>query len=142
LFLQWHWYVSTDDGRDPSQLLFTENDTNFNRVWGTDNTTPYVKDAFHRHIINGEKGAVNPDQHGTKCCAVFQEQILPGKTFIVNVRFSERDNRSPFVDFETIMSDRRTECDDFYEHVHRKGSASILLFIFRNYAAKFVENLQ
>lgn len=51
------------------ELLFTENDTNVNVLYDQKNAQPYVKDGFHRHIVNGEKGAVNPAQKGTKCAA-------------------------------------------------------------------------
>ncbi len=53
------------------EMLFTENDTNFELMYGQKNKQPYVKDAFHRHIVDGERGAVNPAQKGTKCAAWF-----------------------------------------------------------------------
>lgn len=51
------------------QLMFTENDTNYERLYEQENPQPYVKDAFHRYIVDGEKGAINPNQTGTKCAA-------------------------------------------------------------------------
>lgn len=56
---------------DP-EMIFTENDTNFKELYKGKNPTPYVKDAFHRHIVDGEKGAVNPAQTGTKSAAWFK----------------------------------------------------------------------
>lgn len=56
---------------DP-EMIFTENDTNFKELYKGENPTPYVKDAFHRHIVDGEKGAVNPAQTGTKSAAWFK----------------------------------------------------------------------
>jgi hypothetical protein len=53
------------------KMLFTENDTNFKALYDQENKQPYVKDAFHRYIVNGEKEAVNPAQTGTKACAWF-----------------------------------------------------------------------
>lgn len=55
---------------DP-EMLFTENDTNFEVLYGQKNKQPYVKDAFHRHIVDKEKGAVNPAMRGTKFGASF-----------------------------------------------------------------------
>ncbi len=49
-----------------AQTLYTENESNAQRLWNVPNATPYVKDAFHRRIVNGEKDAVNPDATGTK----------------------------------------------------------------------------
>lgn len=66
---------------DP-KMIFTENDTNFEKLYDGENTTPYVKDAFHRHVVEGEKEAVNPAQKGTKCAAWFPFNedggVLPG----------------------------------------------------------------
>lgn len=65
------------------ELLFTDNDTNLDFLYGQKNTTPYVKDAFHRHIVNREQGAVNPEQTGTKFAAwyPFNESggVAPGE---------------------------------------------------------------
>lgn len=51
------------------QLMFTENDTNTELLYEQPNEQPYVKDAFHRYIVGGEKEAINPAQTGTKCAA-------------------------------------------------------------------------
>src|SRR6202140_2526067 len=51
------------------EMLFTENETNFQRVFGFENATPYVKDSFHDYLLHGHKEAVNPAQTGTKCAA-------------------------------------------------------------------------
>jgi len=64
--------VLGEEGADViPEMLFTNNDTNFELLYGGNNETPYVKDAFHRYIVDGEKAAVNPDQTGTKCAAWF-----------------------------------------------------------------------
>jgi len=52
--------------RKPAQLLFTENESNSDKLWGQPNKSPYVKDAFHRAIIDGESQAVNPARLGSK----------------------------------------------------------------------------
>ncbi|MBI3575718.1 MAG: glucosidase, partial [Gammaproteobacteria bacterium] len=56
-------------GRQAAELLFTENETNNERLWNAPNVTPYVKDAFHRRVIHNEVAAVNPDREGTKFSA-------------------------------------------------------------------------
>src|SRR5438874_2000460 len=72
------------DGDAP--LLFTENDTNAERLYGTGNPTPYVKDAFHRFVVDGEKTAVNPAERGTKACARYALMIPAGETVTVRAR--------------------------------------------------------
>jgi hypothetical protein len=54
------------------EMLFTENDTNFELLYNQENKQPYVKDAFHRYIVEGEKEAINPNNVGTKCAAWFK----------------------------------------------------------------------
>lgn len=65
------------------EMLFTENDTNFELLYEGKNKVPYVKDAFHRHVVGKEKGAINPAQKGTKCAAWYQFTddggVLPGE---------------------------------------------------------------
>jgi hypothetical protein len=56
-------------GRNPAQLLFTENDSNSEKLWGQPNKSPYVKDAFHRAVIEDEQQAVNPSKQGSKAKA-------------------------------------------------------------------------
>ena len=34
------------------ELLFTENETNAERLFDSPNRTPYVKDAFHEYIVH------------------------------------------------------------------------------------------
>ncbi len=63
--------VGTSGDDVEPELLFTENDTNYELLYKGKNEQPYVKDAFHRHIVDGEKAAINPAQKGTKCAASF-----------------------------------------------------------------------
>jgi hypothetical protein len=66
----------TVDGDAP--LLFTENETNTERLYGVPNRTPYVKDDFHEAVVHGRAGAVNPAQAGSKTAAHFQAVVPPG----------------------------------------------------------------
>ncbi len=64
------------DGEIPP-LLFTENETNLERLYGTPNAGPYVKDAFHEHVIRGKADAVNPARRGTKAAAHYLLDVPP-----------------------------------------------------------------
>lgn len=72
-----YFLLSPSPGVGPSgedvqpEMLFTENDTNYKLLYAGENEQPYVKDAFHRHIVDGEKAAVTPRKRGTKCAAWF-----------------------------------------------------------------------
>jgi hypothetical protein len=76
------------------EMLFTENDTNHELLYKIKNKQPYVKDAFHRHIVDGEKGAVSPAQTGTKFAASFPFTeaggVKPGECAVVRFRFSRK----------------------------------------------------
>jgi hypothetical protein len=105
----------------PAQLLFTENETNFQRLFGTPNASPFVKDAFHAYVVDGRREAVNPAQHGTKAAAHYQLRIDAGQSARVRLRFTDQawaDHADPLGDtFEQIFARRRVEADEFYATV-------------------------
>ena len=71
------------------ELLFTENETNTERLAGLPNHTPYVKDAFHAYLVDGRSDAVNPAGTGTKAAAHYRLDIEPGATATVRLRLWE-----------------------------------------------------
>ena len=75
-------------------LLFTENETNNQRLFGVANLQPYVKDAFHEYIIHGAREAVNPEQQGTKAAAHYILHLNPGETATVRLRLAPAEERS------------------------------------------------
>ena len=71
------------------ELLFTENETNNERLFGLKNRSPYVKDAFHEYVIRGNKAAINPEQMGTKMAAYYQLQLDPGQSATLKLRLTD-----------------------------------------------------
>jgi Glycosyl hydrolase family 63 C-terminal domain len=71
------------------EVLFTGNESNTERLFQIPNATPYVKDAFHRYLVEGHTSAVNPDRLGTKCTAVYRLSIASGATQVVRLRLSD-----------------------------------------------------
>ncbi|KAI8504955.1 hypothetical protein Bbelb_170640 [Branchiostoma belcheri] len=108
------------DGRLP-ELLFTENETNSVKLFGVETYTPYVKDAFHRYIIEGEEDAVNPKGVGTKVAAHYVLKVKPGKQATVCCRLFRDDQAEDDVPtfgvagFETILQQRKEEAESFYK---------------------------
>jgi hypothetical protein len=97
------------------RLLFTENDTNNERIFGRPNETPYVKDGINNYIVAGWQDAVNPAQTGTRASAHYQISVGTGETAVVRLRLSNTGLRSPFgIDFDLIIDERRQEADVFY----------------------------
>jgi hypothetical protein len=101
---------------DPA-MLFTENESNAERLFGKPNRTPYVKDAFHRWLIGGEAAAVNPTGTGTKAAAHYPFGVPAGGSVTVRVRLAAAPLGAPSVsgnDFDAIVEKRRNEADAFY----------------------------
>ncbi|KKY24288.1 putative cytoplasm protein [Phaeomoniella chlamydospora] len=101
------------------QLLFTENDSNLDKLYGVKNKQPYVKDAFHRWIVDEEKGAINPRCHGTKCAAWYSfhenDGVPPGECAVVRFKMSRKfDGYLNEELLDDIMERRRSEADEFY----------------------------
>jgi len=103
----------------PSEVIFTENETNTARLFGTPNASPWTKDAFHEYIVHGRRDAVNPAQRGTKAAAIYPFAIGPRGQAEVRLRLTAEApgalRRGPFgVDFDALVDKRRREADEFY----------------------------
>jgi hypothetical protein len=104
------------------RLLFTENDTNNERLFGRPNSTRYVKDGINNHVVAGRKDAVNPAQPGTKASADYQLTIGAGETAVIRLRLSNTGSQTAFgVDFDQIVDERRQEADAFYKAITPAG---------------------
>jgi hypothetical protein len=98
-------------GERPS-LLFTENETNVERVFGSPNASPYVKDAFHDYVISGRTSAVNLSEVGTKAAAYYQLDVPAGGERIVELRLAADSGAAP--DSDDVFAERIREADEFY----------------------------
>ena len=110
------YYLYAENADD---LLFTENETNFQQLDNSSNDSAFAKDAFHRYVVNGDKGAVNPDGVGTKVAALFDGDIDPGKERIIRLRLADTRHENPFADFEAIFKKRQAEADEFYHSIQK-----------------------
>jgi hypothetical protein len=99
-------------------VLFTENETNHERLSGTANSGPFTKDAFHRLLVDWDETSVNPAPTGTKAAGHRFLEIGPGEAAVARVRLSDQPTREPFAGFDDIVARRRGEADEFYETVH------------------------
>jgi hypothetical protein len=111
-------------GPDPQgnlpALLFTENETNYQRLYGFPNGTPYVKDAFHAYIIKGRIGTVNPELSGTKAAPHYVLRLGPGEMHQVRLRLTAGKGEDPGSlgsGFDEVFSQRIREGDEFYAAV-------------------------
>src|SRR5271167_1143412 len=101
-------------------LLFTENETNNERLFGMPNPTPHVKDAINNYVVQGNHNAVNPEKTGTKSAAHYQLNVGAGKTAIIRLRLSDLAPAAmgdPFKGFAEIIKTRQREADEFYKAI-------------------------
>ncbi|MFZ4826106.1 MAG: MGH1-like glycoside hydrolase domain-containing protein [Phototrophicaceae bacterium] len=125
-------------GQSTSEVIFTENETNSERLHGVQNHTPYVKDAFHRYLIEHDETAVNPQQYGTKSAMVHRMLIAPHSTQVIHLRLAKKELEDPLAEVDEIFKVRIAEADSFYEaiaddelsadakHVQRQALAGML----------------
>lgn len=126
--------------QEEAELLFTDNETNSDRVFGIPNRFQYVKDGINDYVVNRQREAVNPEQTGTKAAIHYKLSIAPGETRTIQLRLSTTPPadfglatldgpgevttnsetptpKSPFQDFETIVATRIQEANEFYHRV-------------------------
>ena len=107
---------------EPS-LLFTENETNAQRLFNSENRTPFVKDGINNFVVHGQKNAVNPQQTGTKVAVYYRLTVPPGKSETVRLRLARnapnghagiKSNGTFGKSFDAVLQARRQEADEFY----------------------------
>ena len=101
-------------------ILFTENETNTERLFGQANASPYVKDGINDYLVHGRHEAVNPASIGTKAAAHYELNIAAGATAVLCLRLTDRGPdacKEPFADFETVFGQRTNEADEFYRAI-------------------------
>jgi len=100
------------------RLLFTENDTNNERLFATPNTTPYVKDGINNYVVASKQDAVNPKQTGTKAAAHYQVNVSAGATSVIRLRLTDTATGNPFgSQFSQMIGQRRQDADAFYHAI-------------------------
>ncbi len=125
------------------ELLFTENETNYHRLFGTPNPSPCVKDGINDYIVHGVKDAVSAEGRGTKAAAHYVLTLDARQTAVVRLRLTDQEfggkSGEPFApQFEQVFSQRKQEADEFYstivpadlspdaQNVMRQGFAGLL----------------
>ncbi len=109
--------------QQPAEMLMTENETNFERLYNRPNPSEFVKDAFHEAIINGkDRDKLSSKKEGTKLSPVYHLDIEPGASQAIYLRLTNKPQAQPFEDnFEQIFADRKGEADAFYNDLIPKG---------------------
>ena len=112
-------FVLSCEGEVP--LLFTENETNNERLFGQKNESPYVKDGINDCVVQGKVGAVNPEKQGTKVAAHYRVNVGAGQTTVIRLRLSKCSPNQPAKPFgrpfDETFAGRLREADEFYKSV-------------------------
>ncbi len=109
---EYHIYFDSD-----VPLLFTENETNCEKLFDSPNASPFVKDGINACVVNGEKHLVNPAKTGTKMSGHYKIRVPSGGSKTVKLRFSGTENGAPMKDFDDVMALRLSEADEFYNTI-------------------------
>jgi hypothetical protein len=113
-------------------LLFTENETNNERTFGTPNLSHYVKDGINNYVVAGDHNAVNSEKAGTKSAAHYQLTVGTGETTTVRLRLTDLPPDAigdPFKSFDATLETRLGEADAFYKSItpERAGEDEVLV---------------
>jgi hypothetical protein len=112
---QYHFYC---DQKPP--LLFCDNDTNTLRRDGQPREGRFFKDGINDYVVQGDKTAINPEQHGTKVAAQYSFTLGPGQQQVMRLRLSKAEWDAPFANFDRHFSTRQQEADEFYDCVQEQ----------------------
>ncbi|MFD7709639.1 glucosidase [Streptomyces sp. NPDC059785] len=106
-------------------LLFTENETDAERLYGTPNASPYVKDGIGRHVVDGDSGTVNPAQEGTKAAAHYVLTLPAGGSETLRLRLAPTGSSLSTAarGFDAVFRERIAEADAFYRELTPGGAS-------------------
>jgi len=111
---EYHLYFET-----PDRALFTENETNTERLYGQPNQSPFVKDSFHHAVINNDYALFDEKKEGTKFSPLYQHNIAAHSSVTIRLRLSRHHLESlPFDEkFDNIFDERIEEANEFYDNI-------------------------
>jgi Mannosylglycerate hydrolase MGH1-like glycoside hydrolase domain/Glycosyl hydrolase family 63 C-terminal domain len=118
--------------QEKAEPIFTDNETNFQKISKTENKSPYTKDAFHRYVIHKDKAAVKTEKKGTKAAIYHQIEVPANSSKTIYLRFTDQKKLSrPFSSAEKIFAKRKKEADKFFKNIAPKKLNQELLDIQR-----------
>ncbi|MEI8093836.1 MAG: hypothetical protein WCG80_06450 [Spirochaetales bacterium] len=111
-------------GPDGAELLFTNNETNAQRVYGAADSARgnHFKDAFHAHVVNGHDSC-SPQEKGTKAALHYTLSVPANSQVVLKFRLSPKPLENPLADLDAVLEQRKREADDFYQSIHPAGAS-------------------
>ena len=116
-----------------AELLFTENETNGERLYGAPKNTSYVKDGINDFVVDGRIDAINPAKRGAKASARYVLNLGPGESTVIKLRLADSPPRADSlgVGFDSIIARRKTEADEFYSAIAPANASADVNNVFR-----------
>ncbi len=134
------YYLHCEEGE---RVLFTENETNTEKIFGLSNASPFVKDAFHKAVITGNYAMSDNKRNGTKGAVVYRFEIGPRESKTIKLRLSNKVYNEPFGEkFGETFRQRILEADEFYESFKPSSPESDVISIQRQAFATLLWNKQ
>lgn len=110
---EYHFYFGK-----PVRTLFTENETNLEKLYGQPNKTPFVKDAFHTAVIQNNYDWIDAKKEGTKFAPLYEFNIDPHSSVTIKLRLSKNEiDQNPFEGFDALFNARQYEANEFYNEI-------------------------
>jgi hypothetical protein len=110
---EYHFYFDR-----PSRTLFTENETNTEKLYGQPNKSPFVKDAFHTAVVQNNYDWIEHKKEGTKFSPLYEFNIEEKSSVTIKLRLSKQViDKNPFENFEEVFTSRIHEANEFYNGV-------------------------
>ena len=122
----YHFYFDSCD-----KVLFTENETNKERLYGVHNDYQFVKDAFHYAVVQQDFTPITDQHHGTKCAPYVVKEIEAGGSFTYRLRLTTKMLKAPFRTFKKTFEERQKDCNDYYASFQKPELSDDLLNIQR-----------
>ncbi len=111
----YHFYF-----QKPDKFLFTENETNTEKLYGVPNESPFVKDVFHEAVTQGNYDIFNDKKEGTKFAPLYERKIEAASHAVIKLRLSKNEIANPLTEgFDEIFSERIAETDEFYNELSK-----------------------
>ncbi len=128
----------------PERTLFTENETNTQRIFGTPNASAYVKDSINDAVVSGDFSSLENKNDGTKCSPLYQFEIAGGAQIEIRLRLCKSEKKTPPLtkEFDKIFTTRVFEADEFYRSLAPENAAPDLMAIQRQAFAGMLWNKQ
>ena len=110
------WFTVTSDVDATPRMVFCENETNNELLYGSPNASATTKDGIDSYVVHGDSAAVDTSE-GSKVAAIVSTTLAPGASATIDVRLSPVDQALPFAEAAQVIETRRREADDFYESI-------------------------